>query len=78
MYELLTSTIDEYESGFVRDQKERDRQLKGDHQAAQRYQINMMIKMKDLFGFINYLEKIIYCIAFKLILKRNGNDWAFL
>ena len=31
MYELLTSTGDEYESGFVRDQSNRDSQLKGDH-----------------------------------------------
>ena len=36
MCKLLTSTRVEYESGFVRDQRERDSQLKGDHQAAQR------------------------------------------
>ena len=35
MYKLLTSTADEYESGFVRDQGLRDSQLKGDHAAAQ-------------------------------------------
>ena len=34
MYKLLTSTSDEYENGFVRDQRERDSQLKRDHQAA--------------------------------------------
>ena len=28
---LLTSTEDEYESGFVRNQGNRDSQLKGDH-----------------------------------------------
>ena len=36
----------------------------------------MMIKMSDLFGFINDLEKIIYGLGFKLILKRNNNDRA--
>ena len=35
MYKLLTSTDDEYESGFVRNQGNRDSQLKGDHTAAQ-------------------------------------------
>ena len=34
MYKLLTSTDDEYESGFVRNQGNRDSQLKGDHIAA--------------------------------------------
>ena len=68
MYKLLTSTSDEYESGFVRDQKEKDSQSKGDHIAAQRSHIHMMNKMKDLFGFINDLEKLIYRVGFKLIL----------
>ena len=36
----------------------------------------MMIKMSDLFGFVNDLEKIIYGLGFKLILKRNSNDRA--
>ena len=31
MYKLLNSTDDEYESGFVRNQGNRDSQLKGDH-----------------------------------------------
>ena len=31
-----------------------------------------MIKMSDLFGFVNDLEKIIYGLGFKLILKRNN------
>ena len=34
----------------------------------------MMTKMKDLFASINDLEKIRYCIGFKLILKRNSID----
>ena len=34
MYKLLTSTDDEYESGIVRDQGNRDSQLKSDHIAA--------------------------------------------
>ena len=53
MYKLLTSTVDEYESGFVRKQGNRDSQLKGDHIAAQRGHMYMMIKMSDLFGFVN-------------------------
>ena len=76
MYRLLTSTGDEYESGFVRKQGNRDSQLKGHHIAAQRGHMYMMIKMSDLFGFVNGLEKIIYGLGFKLILKRNNNDRA--
>ena len=76
MYKLLTSTDDEYESGFVRNIDNRDSQLKGDHIAAERGHMYMMIKMRDLFGFINDLEKIIYGLGFKLLLKRNNNDRA--
>ena len=76
MYKLLTSTGDEYESGLVRNQGNRDSQLKGDHIAAQRSHMYMMIKMSDLFRFINDLEKVIYGLRFKLILKRNKNDRA--
>ena len=76
MYKLLTSTDDEYESGFVRNQGNRESQLKGDHIAAQRGNMYMMIKMSDLFGFVNDLEKIIYGSGCKLILKRNNNDRA--
>ena len=70
MYKLLTSTGDEYESGFVRNQGNRDSQLKGDHIAAQRGHMYMMIKMRHLFGFINDLEKILYGIGFKLLSKK--------
>ena len=76
MYKLLTSTVDEYESGFVRNQGNRDSQLKGDHIAAERGHMYMMIKMSDLFGFVNDLEKIKYGLGLKLILKRNNNDRA--
>ena len=76
MYKLLTSMGDEYESGYVRNQGIRDSQLKGDHIAAQRGHMYMMIKMSDLFGFVNDLEKIIYGLGFKLILKRNNNNGA--
>ena len=68
MYKFLTSTDDEYVSGFVRNQGNRDSQLKGDQIAAQRGHMYMMIKMSDLFGFVNDLGKIIYCLGFKLIL----------
>ena len=76
MYKLLTSTDDEYESGFVRNQGNRDSQLKGDHIAAHRVHMYMMIKMSDLFGFVNDLEKVIYGLGFKLTLKRNNKDRA--
>ena len=76
MYKLLTSTVDYNESGFVRNQGNRDSQLKGDHIAAERGHMYMMITMSDLFGFVNGLEKIIYGLGFKLILKRNNNDRA--
>ena len=56
MYKLSTSTDDECESGFVRDQGNRDSQLTGDHIAAERGHMYMMIKISDLFGFINDLE----------------------
>ena len=76
MYKLLTSTGDENESGFVRNQGNRDSQFKGDHAAAETGHMYMMVKMSDLFGFVNDLEKIIYWLGFKLILKRNNNDRA--
>ena len=62
--------------GFVRNQGNRDSQLQGDHIAAERGHMYMMIEMSDLFGFVNDLEKIIYGLGFKLILKRNNNDRA--
>ena len=76
MYMLLTSTGDEYESGFVRNQGNRDSQLKSDQIAAQRGHLYKMITISDLFGFLNDLKKIIYGLGFKLILKRNNNDRA--
>ena len=76
MYKLLTSIGDEYESGFVRNQCKRDSQLKGDYIAAQRGHMYLMIKMSDLIGFVNDLEKTIYGLGFKLILKRNNKDRA--
>ena len=76
MYKLLKSNDDEYESGFVRNQGNRDSQLKSDHAAAQICHMYMMVKMRDLFGFVNNLEKIIYGLGLKLILKRNSNDRA--
>ena len=76
MYKLLTSTDDEYEIGFVRNQGNRDSQLKGDHAVAERGHMYTMVKMSDLFGFANDLEKIIYGLGFKLKLKRNYNDRA--
>ena len=76
MYKLLTSTDDEYESGFIRNINNRDSQLKNDHIAAERGHMYMMIKMSDLLGFINDLEKIIFGLGFKLSLKRNNNDRA--
>ena len=36
----------------------------------------MMVKMSDLFGLINDLEKVIYGLGFKLILKTNNYDRA--
>ena len=76
MYKLLTSTDDEYGSGFVRNQGNRDNQLKGDHLAAERGHMYMMFKMSGLFVFVNDLEKIIYGLGFNLILKRNNNERA--
>ena len=64
MYKLLTSTDDECESGFVRNIDNRNCQLRGDHVAAERGHMYMMVKMRDLFGFVNDLE-IIYGLWFK-------------
>ena len=75
MYKLLTSTDDEYERN-VRNQGNRDSQLKGDHFAAHQGHMYMMIKMSDLFGFVNDLEKIKCGLGFNLLLKRNNNDRA--
>ena len=52
IFKFLTNTDDEYESGFVRNQDNRDIQLKGDHIAVERGHMYMMIKMSDLFGFV--------------------------
>ena len=76
MEKLLTGTADAYESGFVRNLGNRDSQLKGDHATAQICHMYMMVKMSELFGFVNDLEKIIYGLGFKLTLKRNNNDRA--
>ena len=76
MYKLITITDDEYESGFIRNQVNRGSQLKVDLAAAQIGHMYMMIKMSDLFGFVNDLEKIIYGLGFNLILNRNNNDRA--
>ena len=62
LYKLLND--DEYESGFVRNQGNGDSQLEGDHIAAERGHMYMMVKMSDLFGFVNDLEKIIYGLGF--------------
>ena len=75
MYKLLTSTDDEYESEFVRNIDNRKSQLKGEHVAAERGHMYMMVKMRDLL-FVNDLGKIIYGLGFKLILKRNNDDRA--
>ena len=76
MYKLLTSTDDEYESGFVRDQGNRDGQLQGDQIAAKWGHMYMMIKMSDLFGFVNDLEKILYGLGFILKIKKKNKDRA--
>ena len=76
MYKLLTSNGDEYESGFVRNQGNKDSQLTSYHIAAERGHMYMMIKISDLFDFLNDLEKIIYGLGFKVISKRNNNDRA--
>ena len=36
----------------------------------------MLVKMSDLFVFVNDLEKIIYGLGYKLLLKRNSKDRA--
>ena len=76
MYNLLTGIDDEYESGFVRNQGKRDSQFKGNHIAAERGHIYMMVMMSALFGFVNDLEKNIYGLGFKLNIKRKNNDRA--
>ena len=68
MYKLLTSTDDDYESGSVRNKGNRDSLLKGDHAAAERGHMYMMVRMSDLFGFVNDRQKIIYGLGSKLIL----------
>ena len=78
MYKLLTSTDDDYESGFVRNEGNRDSNLKRDHVAAERSPMYRMIKLRDLFGFVNDLEKIIYGLEFELILKRKNNYRALI
>ena len=55
MHTLLSSTDDEYESGFVRNQSIRDSQHKRDQIAAERGHMYMVVKMSDRIGFVNDL-----------------------
>ena len=57
MYKFSTSTDDEYESCFVRNIDNRNSQLKGVHVAAERGHMYMMVKMRDLFGFVKEFRK---------------------
>ena len=72
MYKLLTSTDDENERGFVGNQGSRDCQLKGHHVDDEHGHMYMMIKMRDLLGFVNDLEKILYGIGFKVIVSNKN------
>ena len=69
MYKLLTSTEDEYESGFVRNQAKRDSPFMGDHVAAGCGHMDTMVKMRGLLRFVKVLEEIIYGIGSILLLK---------
>ena len=62
--------------GIDRNQCNRDSQHKGDHAADERGHMYMMVKMNNLFGFVKDLEKVIYGLGFKLLLKRNNNNRA--
>ena len=74
MYKLLTSIDDEYETGFVRNQGNREKQFKDDHAAAERGHMYMMAMMSA--GLVNDLGNVIYRLGFKLMLKRKINDRA--
>ena len=74
MYRLLTSTDDEYESGFVRNQGNRDGQLKGDCAAAERGHMYIMIVMSDLFVFLNDCTLIVQ----KVLIEMNNVGISFL
>ena len=78
MYNILTSTDDKYKIGFDRNQGNRDSQLKGDHAAAGRGHMYMIVKMRDLFGFVDDLQKIICGLGFNIMFKRNKKDRALL
>ena len=67
MYKLLTSTCDEYESGFVRNQVNRDSQLKSDHIAAERdhmyieiVNLKVIILLQNEIICIRWLRSVIY------------------
>ena len=53
-----------------------DIQLKRDHAAVERGHMYMMVRMRDKFGLVKNLEKILYGLGFKLLLKTNNNDRA--
>ena len=53
----------------MRNQGNRGSQPKVDHVAAERGHMYMIIKMRDLFGFVNDLEKVIFGLGFKLKIK---------
>ena len=78
MYMLLTSTDVGYENGFIRNQGNRNSKFKGDHAAAERGHMYMMVKKSDLFDFLNELEKIVYGLGFKLIFKKRKMTELYL
>ena len=68
VHKILTNTDDEYENGFVRDPGKKDSRTKGDHD-AERNHMHMMVRLRDLFCFVNYLEKVIRGSGKKYYLK---------
>ena len=52
MNKLLTSTDDEHERSFVRNQAKKDSEVKSDQAAAECAHLYMRFKTRELFGFV--------------------------
>ena len=58
-FKLLTTTSNDSESSFVRDQADRNSQAKSDEAAAERGHMYMMIQISNIFGYVNDLKRLL-------------------
>ena len=55
---------------FVRDQSQKADQFGDDDDNIEKNHMYMVIKISNLLGFVYDLNKVMYCLRFKLIFKK--------